>query len=208
MVTTNKCRAKNPATCPYHGSLEQHKINYEHHYDDYLGYLKYALTQNSSPIINNELNVRKERAEKALALVDAHEEKYAELKLKLQNAQEATKLTSYEDYDAVREVVALQQRLDAAAKIRNEYTENENITTEPVWENDYVKYLPAGAVLSSGDVVTKVEPFRKEKMRVHLKRKTTGKTEIQYWNPRTKLEFQRPVPVPVEHGSDNQDPWG
>lgn len=200
-MTNTKCRAKNPATCHYHGSVEHHMSLYKKANSEYATILRKNL-DNPRNVAPNAVSEAKAKSDYARSLVDSHDENFEQLTIKVAEI-EAQAQVSYITMEQEMEYRDLAVRYRNAEKMRNKIQNSDE--PEETWTSDYVRNLPANVELENGEKVLYVR--RIPKIGTHrdvLIENTEGEVRLVRWNSNTKVTFKE-TDSPVEE--DGKDPW-
>jgi len=196
------CQAKDPSTCPYHGTLENHETQAANATSVYVTLLKQKLSDPKS-VSASQLEKAKTTLNHTVSLVDAHEENFLKLTQKIEELEKETDEHSYDDKAVeLRDLLA---RKIAAKQIRNKkFTEE---LTADGWKTETVRNLPINSILETGERVVSVH------RRVYLpasKREVSladhnGKVRTVQWNSNTRIDYKEPE---IVSSDTDEDPWG
>lgn len=207
------CRSKNPATCRYHGTLENHVSQFEAARDTYLHLMKKVLVGDKVP--EAVLQKAKEVTDEAQTSVDSHDENYKKLveRVEYLRSQE-NKAEEIWGYPTGRtlELHLLEKRILDADGVRSKKNlldkgrEKKGQEELPPLKQDTVAHLPIGAVLSSGTKILSVHRrvgLPATKREVYLE-DVDGKKFSRIWWSTARIWYREPVQSPVE---TTEDPW-
>lgn len=202
-MTNTKCRAKNPATCHYHGSVEHHMSLYRKANSEYVTILRKNL-ENPRNVAPNAVSEAKAKSDYTRSLVDSHDENFEQLTIKVAEI-EAQAQVSYITMEQEMEYRDLAVRYRNAEKMRTKIKNSDEPEETWTWTSDYVRNLPANVELENGEKVLYVR--RIPKIGTHrdvLIENAEGEVRLVRWNSNTKVTFKE-TDSPVEE--DGKDPW-
>jgi len=128
---TTKCKAQNPNTCRYHGTIHAHRNQYEEARNQYLAVLRKSL-QGKAGDFTEELEAAKAKTDAHQSYIDAHDAPYKELVDRIDSLDEVLEADGeYVDDNFKAEYKDLVERKAKADAIR---TKVNNLTrSTAVW---------------------------------------------------------------------------
>jgi len=209
MSSPRPCQAENPATCRYHGTLENHTEAHKKLTVKYTNMLRDMLTGKTKTSAH-KVDAIREQLKLTQASVDSHDTNFLAL-LNERDLLARKGLDRYLNSDEEKDLEDLNERVFNAQMVRfkRDVSETNHLNDGRIKDTSTVRTLPVGVEIASGEKVVSVRPVRglhasKGKMEVILERKD-GTRKTAYWNASTKIGYLQSPPSAVE--TSEPDPW-
>lgn len=191
MSKVTVCRAKNPSSCRFHGTLEAHEAAYNKANDEYLATLRDLLAAGPEEVVLRNRAARLgEVANRWRASVDSHDSNFEALRAREVYLRERLDSGEAEGWDD-SEYNDVVERIRAAEVVREGRTRHES-AEELGWVKVRTAEILPGARIQSGEIVTSVHRRAKlpsQKREVYLKNRETGKVRAAVWNANTIIRI-------------------